>query len=438
MPKIRPRSSRRAPPLKEDDFDHEINLVDQSAGAPSPQSVPPDTGLQRSSTSESNPEPGPSASRQTTSQSPERSLSPNTSTAGPSINKVPTVEIEEATPVGGPEAEYSHPQAPSSPETAIDILYENERGAFVCGVGLFSSKALGNLDPPPWTNSAHKPSPTNINTAQVPDPSWEWAWPDWRVNHDEGTDEGGWEYSFAFSKKFSWHGPSWWNSFVRRRAWIRKRVKKGAEDLEDPHLLNREYFTVRPASQLSHTTSRVSRASSRVTSKGSISQVSRVSRRSMEPEMPEKFDIEDIETLLDVLRFSRIDREKIEAVENFLEHGGDELVHLQEQMHEIMSLFVFQASRRILLTKLTEVYDEALKKVESEGTAEWRRRADNLKAAVKHADEEVRRLEYWSDVKSMIEAGHSSTAVDEDKGWDEGWQGQGLGNSGPAEPPARP
>ena len=30
MPKIKPRSSRRAPPLKDSDYDHEITLVDRA------------------------------------------------------------------------------------------------------------------------------------------------------------------------------------------------------------------------------------------------------------------------------------------------------------------------------------------------------------------------------------------------------------------------
>jgi hypothetical protein len=36
-------------------------------------------------------------------------------------------------------------------ESAIDILYENERGGFLCGTALFSSKALGGLDASPWS-----------------------------------------------------------------------------------------------------------------------------------------------------------------------------------------------------------------------------------------------------------------------------------------------
>lgn len=51
---------------------------------------------------------------------------------------------------------------------------------------MFSGQALGNLDPAPWTNIANKTSATSISNAQVPDPSWEWAWPEWIINHDDG------------------------------------------------------------------------------------------------------------------------------------------------------------------------------------------------------------------------------------------------------------
>lgn len=36
-------------------------------------------------------------------------------------------------------------------ETVIDILYENERGGFLCGTALFSGAALGGLDAAPWS-----------------------------------------------------------------------------------------------------------------------------------------------------------------------------------------------------------------------------------------------------------------------------------------------
>jgi len=311
------------------------------------------------------------------------------------------------------------------PESAIDILYENERGGFLCGIALFSSKALGNLDPTPWTNAAHHPSPTNPQNAQVPDPSWEWAWPEWRINHDDGVDEGGWEYSFMFARKFSWHGPKWWSSFVRRRAWIRKRVRKSpGTPKTDPHLLTPEYFTVQPAAEVRRSSSR---GSSRLGSRASISQASHADT----DVGGEKPDIEDLESLLRALRAARIDREKIDAVDNFLKNGQADVAHLQDEMHEIMSFFVFQASRRVLLTRLTKVYDETLSRSKEGNDPALQEQARHLEAAVKHADEEVRRLEYWSDVKAVAEGGHSTGAADDSRGWD---QWQGVDNSAPAEP----
>lgn len=254
------------------------------------------------------------------------------------------------------------------------------------------------------------------------------AWPEWRINHDEGVDEDGWEYSFAFSKKCSWHPPRWWNSFVRRRAWIRKRVKKGTGYVgQDPHMLNPEYFSVRPSSEIDRDRS-LSRA-------GSL-RANRLSTSTADMEGAERPLVETADELLRVLRASRIDREKIEAVDNYLENAQDNLGGLQEIMHEIMSLFVFQASRRVLLARLTEVYDKAAEqqKKGKDARPELERRAENLEAAVKHADEEVRRLEYWSDVKGMAEEGESKGAVDREQGWkDPTWRG--VDRSGPSAPP---
>lgn len=301
---------------------------------------------------------------------------------------------------------------------------------------LFSSKALGNLDPPPWTNFAHKPSPTDITTAQVPDPSWEWAWPEWRVNHDDAAelDQDGWEYSFAFHRKFSWHGPRWWNSFVRRRAWIRKRVKKESgyiQEQEDPSMLDSQYFIIRPASVASHIRSS-SRADSRRLSKVSSANKSEI----VAVEETEQYDLTDIDSLIHALRISRIDREKIEALDNYLEHTEDDLEPLEREMHEIMSLFVFQTARRVLLSRLMQVHDDVQDELEQGkgGDVEsLRRKVEHLKAAIKHADEEVKRLEYWSDMKEMVVEGEVKGAIDHSQGWnEERWQG--LDNTGPAHP----
>ncbi|KAI9054096.1 hypothetical protein LZ554_001267 [Drepanopeziza brunnea f. sp. 'monogermtubi'] len=317
--------------------------------------------------------------------------------------------------------------SPKKPQSAIDILYENQRGGFLCGMALFSSRALGNADPSPWTNSAQKTSATNITNAQVPDPSWEWAWPEWHLNLEDGVDEEGWEYSFMFSKKFSWHKKSWWNSFVRRRAWIRQRVKKHTGYLPNQgHMLNSDYFTIHPADARSR-----SRAST-----GAGSQTYRYSTATLPKwEMDQGIDfqnIQDIGSLMKALKLARIDRERTEAVESFIKHGGDDLYYLRDHMHDIMGMFIFQASRRLLLSNLLSDFNIASEENESseaEGDSVRKRRLENLEAAVKHADEEVQRLEFWSDVKDLAEKGLTRGAVDDRQGWDHRWAG--IDSSGP-------
>lgn len=245
-----------------------------------------------------------------------------------------------------------------------------------------------------------------------------WAWPEWHINKDVGVDDDGFEYSFMFAKSFSWHPPRWYNSFVRRRAWTRKRMRRDPIS-NDPHMLSSEYFTVRLSVETmrsgSQPSSRHSRTSMSISSSFDVA---------------EKPAIEAIDILMSVLSRSRIDREKIEAVENFLEHGEEELKHLQHRMHDIMAIFVFQASRRVLLTKLNEVFQATQEKLKENDTERLQRRSDNLKAAIHHADEECRKLEYWSDQKKLVREGDANTATEECKGWDASWQG--IDNSGPS------
>lgn len=61
-----------------------------------------------------------------------------------------------------------------------------------------------------------------------------------------------------------------------------------------------------------------------------------------------------------------------------------------------------------------------------------KRRYESLLRAVRAADEQVKRLEYWSDVKEMVQEGETKGAVDTEQGWGPGWQG--VDSSGPAGP----
>ncbi|KAH8821117.1 hypothetical protein F5884DRAFT_75112 [Xylogone sp. PMI_703] len=325
----------------------------------------------------------------------------------------------------------------TEPESAIDILYENQRGLILCGMKLFASKALGNLDPAPWTNAAQKPSATDITNAQPPDPSWEWVWKEWTVNHDDGVDDEGWEYSFAFAKAFSWHGPSWYNSFVRRRAWIRKRIKKTGGDQMEPRsseMLSPEYFSVQPSR--SNSRSRVSNSDGDArASKSSLATSSRYAAEDG-PNIVE--DITTIKQLLDALRNSRIDREKLEAIENFCSHGGGELHLMKDNMGEIMHQFVFQASRRLLLSHLTKILKDVIAEQKAQTDKESgqtdiaKKKIHNMEEAVNAADEELKKLEFpTNDVKQIedrVDEVLGSMGAEEQDGVADG--GQKVGTEG--------
>lgn len=457
------RSSRRVPPLADKDIDHEIHLVDHDEpvsspvakrlsvrtsyssqlsriASPSTPNQPLDRPESQTPLAQHATEPGKlpnneesdSVPSQTPciSEHPEQDVAGSSCPEGSSGATQDTNTQEQPNRVSTDSREPGgHPHPPKEIETEIDVLYENQRGGFLCGIPLFSSAALGNLDPPAWTNFAHKPSPTDIYTAQVPDPSWQWAWPEWRVNRDEQIqiDSDGWEYSFMFSKKFSWHGPKWYSSFVRRRAWIRRRIKVGTgyQGTDDP-VMNPAYFSVSPKKQTLSPFATIDELQRNSTERQSRRSQER-SRADVTESSPVSLEIKTTEDLMTVLGQLRIDRERLEAVENYIDSCTDDLLHLQDYMHDIMSMFVFQASRQTLLARLTNLHDEVTSKA-NKGKAPKTPRMENLAAAIKHADEEVRKLEYWSDIKGMAENGEAAGAVDHQKGWDSGWQG--LDNSG--------
>ena len=452
-------SSRRPPSLKAQDYDHRISLVDSEREVSTSPARPASTAPYANERVDSPELLSSSPSRQDSLTSLRKKTSlrryviqgkqstqeenPNQLEAGREHNG--TAQLgEAAAPVTDPDSSdgevRGRPRSKSrkephkkdnDPEGVIDILYENQRGGYFCGcLPLFSAKALGNLDPPPWTNLNQKASPTDIYNAQVPDPSWKWAWKEWTINKDVGVDEEGWEYSFMFSKKFSWHGPTWWNSFVRRRVWTRRRVKASPlEGVTEGHALNPDYFTIH---NYHRSRSRASKADS-AKKRSSAGTLSRIGANNGD-ENPLEGDIRDIPNLMVALKSSRIDREKMEAVVNFIQNSGEELYYIRDRMADIMHLFIFQASRRLLLAHLLHILDEAAdehKKTledQTEPDPVKQRRIENLEAALKSADEEVRRLEFWSDVKEMAESGETKGAVGE-SGWREGWVG--ADNSGP-------
>ena len=292
----------------------------------------------------------------------------------------------------------------------VDILYENQRGLFFCGIPLYSSKSLLNFDPSAWQTAAFKDSPVNITNAQLPDPSWTWAWKSWYVDMSHDCDEEGWEYSLSFRQGFSWHGNHpWFHSYVRRRRWLRKRVKSHSTNgnrrsTAGAHMLNPDYFTIH-----------LERDRSRGSSPGasSLNRSSYISGQFENESDQEDDEINNVLGLMKALRKTTVDRKKIEAVMNFLEHGDDDIHYLPKFMEEIMGMFMYQTSRRQLLAHLQDIFESTKKHREEhveQGKPEddsEKRRTDILLAAVQAADDHVKDLEYWSDVKTVTQRAQS-------------------------------
>lgn len=337
-------------------------------------------------------------------------------------------------------------------DTYLDELYENQRGSFVFGMPLYSSASLLNFDAAPWVDGALRRSLVDVTDAQLPDPGWEWAWRSWYVDMTGDVDEQGWQYSFSFHERFPWHGTHpWLYSFVRRRRWLRKRVRKhqhtaggavvGGPDAKAAHKLNADYFTVRAKR------SRSPGNESLVSDEGgSFRHEATAPRDSDGP-------VDDIPTMVQRLKAAPVDRDKVNIVLEYLDHEPHDRYRLADevrapfpstpiphgltcqQMPHIMSLFIFQFSRRKLLAKMTQKIG-LTPKDEEEGAGPAspeggprRRRNEDLTRAAHAADEQIRQLEFWSDIRRTVREGDSYGATDAEQGWGEDWQG--VDESGP-------
>ena len=202
--------------------------------------------------------------------------------------------------------------------------------------------------------------------------------------------------------------------------------------------MNEDYFTIHPAKTIAS-----ERRSSYALSLAQTATTKELFNvRSAEVADEPTDIIENTQTLLRLLRVARVDREKINLVLQFLEQGGDDVYYLAEHMSHILSLFVFQYARRQLLARMLQKINEARehrvehqRRQEAE-SAQEKQKIDNLLRAIKAAEEEVKALEYWSDIRDVVQKGETVSAADEGSGWDHGWQGVDQSGAKQAKAPA--
>lgn len=302
------------------------------------------------------------------------------------------------------------------PSSELEVLYENQRGWFFFGIPFYSSRSLLQFDPPAWVNKDHRESPVNITNAQLPDPSWEWAWPTWYVDMSDDVDEEGWQYSFSFLPKCGWHGThSWFHSYVRRRRWVRLRVKKHARlkngtdqtDFHMAHLLNEDYFTIHSQTLASVEPSIAPATATNVPSSSYI-------RRDLgqSPERDAEDNIDNIPRLLEVMKNAIVDREKIEALRKFLAQGRDELYYLPDKVPEVLGLFVFRTSRwqflKLLQDALDDVKLENASDVEKKEIDAIHRRRNNISRTIDAVRKEVADSDIFDISKENLKGLHDS------------------------------
>ena len=222
------------------------------------------------------------------------------------------------------------------------------------------------------------------------------------MSHD--VDEEGWEYSFSFQPSFAWHGSHpWFHSFVRRRRWLRKRIQvhpqkeSKKDDMKAAHMLAAEYFTIHPKRDVSPDSTGIRTTADRSTY---------YSNTADQVDVDEGFqDTCDVNALTAALKKARIDREKVAAVMNFMENGGDELYYLAERMAHIMASFIYQTSRRQIHSLLLRALDEATMAVDESDKSQTQenelktRKQENLLKAVQSAGIHINDEEYWSDIR---------------------------------------
>lgn len=205
-----------------------------------------------------------------------------------------------------------------------DLVTENQRGMFLFGYPMFSGQTLMPFDPGNWvTISGSKVN--SLEEVLLPDITWEWSWNRWYVDMAGEVDDQGWAYSFRFGGNHWYSRHFFFRAFVRKRIWKRLRVKIGPLDQvlqRDRSLKNG--FDVRSANDSNHIHSaKFSQLKSsmvvppiesgeHVTAEEALASDSRL------PPAIEEREEEPLDRLEKRLQSSRIDRESIRAIQDYV------------------------------------------------------------------------------------------------------------------------
>ena len=103
-------------------------------------------------------------------------------------------------------------------EATTEVLYENQRSGLV---GDFTEKLLmPPIDPcGAWCDVAEQPKTKDELSLPV---GWVWT-SEWRIDKSENCDANGWRYALYWNSE--WLSQPRYNTFVRRRKWVRTRTR---------------------------------------------------------------------------------------------------------------------------------------------------------------------------------------------------------------------
>lgn len=247
-----------------------------------------------------------------------------------------------------------------------DLVTENQRGAFLFGYPLFSGQTLMPFDPGNWVTGSGS-EVMSLEEVLLPDITWEWSWNRWYVDMGGEVDDQGWAYSFRFGGNHWYSKHFFFRAFVRKRVWKRLRVKIGSLDqvLQRGRYV-RSAFDIRSATDQNYVRSakaaqlKSSAVVPPIESDAHVTAEEALASDSRLPPAIEEREEEPLDRLEKRLQSSRIDRESIRAIQDFvmnpdsitsmraLLRSNEHVQHTSMSIQSIVGVLKYPQSKDIL------------------------------------------------------------------------------------------